>query len=160
MVAKKNSIEAALKECELHLKRLHNVQINLSKVFPLTVQSYEHLDEAIITFLDQFLFRFMKLQDALGTKLFPVFANLITGIDDPRPFIDTLNILEKSRIISSSEEWQELRVIRNTIAYDYPDTADQTVAALNQLMHRWMILDSMFISIKDYYFSKLSGSIS
>lgn len=95
----------------------------------------------------------------MGTKLFPVIAGLVSGSDDPRPFFDTLNILEKNMIIQSAEKWQELRIIRNTIAHEYPDTADQTAAALNILVSDWVLLEQMFLSLKNYYQSKLSPRI-
>jgi hypothetical protein len=155
----KNRIESSLSECEKHLNRLRKISAKLSPFFPLSAESLENLSDETVTGLDQFLFRFMKLQDAMGTKLFPVLAGIISGSDDPRPFIDTLNILEKHHIIRSSEEWQNLRVARNTVAHEYPDSADQTVEALNLLLSDWTVLERMFVELKDYYWKNLSSRI-
>lgn len=80
---------------------------------------------------------------------------MITGSDAPRPFIDTLNQLEKAGIISSAETWQTLRVLRNNLAHDYPDGKEQCAATLNMLFVQWHQLETMFISAKTYYKEKL-----
>ena len=127
----------------------------LQGIFPVTAASLSSLPDETITHLDQFLYRFMKLQDTVGMKLFPVVAGLVSGDDSPRPFIDTLNILEKIGVIPSAEQWQELRNIRNTVAHEYPDSADQTAEALTLLFSEWVNLEQMYLSVKRYYFERL-----
>ena len=148
-------IESAIAECDTHLKRLHFVTGRLKSIFPVTAASLSSLPDETITELDQFLYRFMKLQDTVGMKLFPVVAGLISGDDSPRPFIDTLNILEKTGVIPSAEKWQDLRNIRNTVAHEYPDGADQTAEAVTMLFSEWTNLEQMYLSVKRYYFEKL-----
>ena len=50
----------------------------------------EGLADETVSYLDQFIYRFTKLQDAMGTRLFPALACMITGSDEPRPFLDIL----------------------------------------------------------------------
>ncbi len=62
---------------------------------PLDRQKYEQLTEDEIEHIDQFLFRFAKLQDAMGQKLF---KNIMLFLDEEienKPFIDILNRMEK-----------------------------------------------------------------
>jgi hypothetical protein len=156
MTLKMVKIESAMKECDSHLQKLHYVYDKIGKTFPLSEQSFVKLSDEIITFLDQFLYRFMKLQDAMGMKMFPAMADMISGQDEARPFIDTLNILEKNGIIDSVSIWQEFRNIRNTLAHEYPDSVKQTVEAINELFADWKILEQMYLSMKEYYVKRLT----
>jgi hypothetical protein len=67
----------------------------------------------------------------------------------------TLNQLEKAGLISSVETWQTLRVLRNNLAHDYPDSKEQCVATLNMLFLQWRELEAMFNTAKTYYQKKL-----
>ena len=148
-------IEAALQEGDAHLQRLDSGTGKLAGVFPLTPETLASLADENVSLLDQFIYRFTKLQDAMGTRLFPALTSMITGSDDPRPFVDILNQLEKAGLISSVETWQTLRVLRNNLAHDYPDSKEQCVATLNMLFLQWRELEAMFISAKTYYQKKL-----
>ena len=148
-------IEAVLQEGDAHLQRLAGGTEKLAPFFPLSPETFAFLADETVSLLDQFIYRFTKLQDAMGTRLFPALASMITGSDAPRPFIDTLNQLEKAGIISSAETWQTLRVLRNNLAHDYPDGKEQCAATLNMLFVQWHQLETMFISAKTYYKEKL-----
>ncbi len=150
-------IESSIKECDSHLQRLNSASAGLKQFFPLTEYSLKNLSEQTVTLLDQFLYRFIKLQDAMGTRLIPVIAGVIYGNSDPRPFFDNLNILEKNGAIDSAEKWQELRNIRNRGAHEYPENPDQTVLALNMLMTEWESLKKMYLNIKEYNEQTLSA---
>ncbi len=148
-------IEAVLQEGDAHLLRIAVGTEKLAPVFPLSPESFGAIADETVSLLDQFIYRFTKLQDAMGTRLFPALVSMITGNDDPRPFIDTLNQLERAGIISSVETWQTLRVLRNNLAHDYPDSKEQCAATLNMLFVQWHQLEAMFISAKTYYKEKL-----
>jgi len=66
--------------------------------------------------------RFGKLQDIIGSKIFPLILNLLE--EDAVAFIDKLNKLEKLGYIEDANWWIELREIRNKIAHYYPDDHD------------------------------------
>ena len=83
-------VEAALLEGEAHRLRLVISTGKLTPVFPLASGSLEGLADETVSYLDQFIYRFTKLQDAMGTRLFPALACMITGSDEPRPFLDIL----------------------------------------------------------------------
>jgi hypothetical protein len=148
-------IESALLEGASHLQRLDSGTVKLAGIFPLTPETLASLADDNVSLLDQFIYRFNKLQDAMGTRLFPAFVSMITGSDEPRPFIDTLNQLEKVGVIASIETWQTLRVLRNNLAHDYPDSKEQCVATLNMLFSRWRQLEVMYNCAKTYYQEKL-----
>lgn len=59
--------------------------------FPVTKESFVALDEGSVTILDQFLYRFTKMQDSLGTRFFPTLYSLLEDDDRPQPFLDVLD---------------------------------------------------------------------
>jgi len=71
---------------------------------------------------DMLTTRFGKLQDIIGSKIFPLILNLLE--EDAVAFIDKLNKLEKLGYIEDANWWIELREIRNKIAHYYPDDHD------------------------------------
>ena len=81
--------------------------------------------------MDQFILRFTKLQDTMGSRLFPAILQYLTEQFEDRPMLDKLNRLEKLGFIDSVEKWQTVRNIRNKFAHDYPDDPDKNAAQLN-----------------------------
>ena len=55
-----------IEEAFIHLKRLLYAGNNIKTFFPLTNEFMLNIDEENIEHLDQFVFRFMKLQDCIG----------------------------------------------------------------------------------------------
>jgi hypothetical protein len=148
-------IETALKECETHLARLEGAAVRLTDSFPLTETSLKEMPEETITVLDQFIYRFTKLQDAIGTRLFPAMAVAIIGDQEPRPFLDILGRLEKAGALTSVETWQSLRVLRNNLAHEYPDSVAQCADTLNLLHADWRQLLTIFTTARQYHVDRL-----
>jgi hypothetical protein len=150
-------IEPILRECTSHAERIEWALETFSLHLPLNPGSLHALDNVSIAVLDQFLYRFTKLQDSMGTRLFPALASAITGNDALKPFIDILNLLEKVEVIKSVSDWQELRVLRNNLAHEYPDNDEATVAAINLLADQVYILTDILLRAKTFYQQKLSS---
>lgn len=147
-------IELSIRECDLHLEKIVKAAARLQGVFPLTEDKLTELSDETVTILDQFIYRFTKLQDAMGARIMPLISGLISDNFDPRPFIDHLNILEKNGAISSAEKWQELRNLRNSLAHEYPDNTG-AAEVLNLLMSEWINLRDMYYFLKLYYETRL-----
>lgn len=143
-------LNSVFKECESHIQKLNSACKKLEKNFPLVVDIFGDLEENTVVLIDQLIYRFTKLQDAIGHRLFPVIFTILESDSDPRPFIDILNYLEKIKIIESAEEWQMLRNLRNNLAHDYPESLKQTVDTLNILYTKWRILEDMYHSSGNY----------
>ena len=143
-------LNSVFKECESHVQKLNSACKKLEKVFPLVLDIFGDLEENTVVLIDQLIYRFTKLQDAIGHRLFPVIFTVLESDSDPRPFIDILNYLEKIKIIESVEEWQMLRNLRNNLAHDYPESIKQTVDTLNILYTKWRILEDMYHSSENY----------
>ncbi len=118
---------------DLHAIRLNAAILRTTKLFPLTAQSLYSLNDEEIAFLDMITTRFCKLQDLIGTKIFPLILDLL-GENDVLSFRDKLNRLEKLHIINDANWWMDLREIRNQITHDYPDSYDILSEHFNKLL--------------------------
>lgn len=94
---------SAVHECRTHLTRIHQALARLSNRFPLT--------QAVT-----------KLQDTIGTKVFPFGLQILGEETTAMPFIDQLSRLEQVGFIQSVEKWMEWRALRNDLDHEYPDT--------------------------------------
>jgi len=124
-----------LQECRIHYERLKIALQELEKrySFVLSMQSYEKLLENIhdVAFSDQVIYRFSKLQDTMGAKLFKSLL-LYQGENVDKPFLDILNQLEKMEIVEV-EEWFEIRDLRNEISHDYGNDMQKGLEMLNMI---------------------------
>ncbi len=108
-----------LNECDKHLQRIEEAYDDIKKSLPLSVQKYQILSKDEVQAIDQYLYRFSKLQDILGQKIFRLILNIYEPLDGSIPFIDVLNKLEKLDFLESAKEWINLRDKRNKIAHQY-----------------------------------------
>ena len=118
-----------LNENFIHLRRIRNAFDELSKqyTFPITIENFRELIDHVqhIAYADQVIYRFSKLQDGIGAKLFKAFL-LAQGENVDKPFLDILHQLEKLNIVDV-DEWFMLREIRNEIAHDYEENEENAM---------------------------------
>jgi uncharacterized protein with HEPN domain len=123
-------INRIFEECQRHIYRMDLAHTEIAHLMPLSVETYEKLTDADIKTIDQFLFRFSKLQDAIGKKLFKT-TLLALGEDiEGEAFIDILNRLEKIDLIADIEGWFELRRMRNELAHEYEEDKKANAEAI------------------------------
>ena len=119
---------------------------------PLNAESFQRLNEDEIEHIDQFLFRFSKLQDAIGEKLFILLLECLQEEHiKNRPFIDILNRLEQLGLLEDKNFWLELRKIRNNIAHQYEDEPQLAAEALNAIYAKKSVLENIYILLKASY---------
>ena len=99
LIAKEKVIKV-LAECELHQKRIEYALTKLKQFMPLTATSYINLNNEQAEALDQYLFRFSTLHDAIGQRLFPGVLEILEEPVKETPFLDRLNRLEQLKIIA------------------------------------------------------------
>lgn len=126
-------LKPAISEAHLHLARLRYATDATSPIFPLDADRYERLTASEISLLDQMLFRFGKLQDAIGQRLLPAILRAGQEWQDTQTFLDKLNRLEKLGAIPSTTQWIELRDLRNMAMHEYPDAPRLNAANLNRV---------------------------
>lgn len=147
----KATIESSLKECDAHLRRLEHGEQVLERLFPLSEERMDTMSEGELAHLDQFIYRFTKLQDSMARRLLPSLYSYLENDTSPRPFLDILSRLEKLGVLTDQETWQRFRTLRNSLAHDYPESRGQTIATLNELFREWRQLKEMFDHAKAKY---------
>lgn len=139
----KDSLEKTFETAYLHLKRMNFAISKVDKFLPITRNNYFLLDDETIGFLDQYIFRFSKTQDLIGSRLFPLTLQALAEPVEDRAFIDILNRLEKLNIIDSAINWIELRKIRNDIAHEYPSNLSDRIEGINILLENLPIFQQI-----------------
>ena len=138
-----------LHECNQHKKRLKSAKHKLKFIMPLDVNKYEELDDIFISLIDQLIFRFSKLQDTMGDKLFPMVLELNGEEVKKMTFIDRLNRLEELELLYKNE-WMTLRKERNEIAHEYSFNQDEVVDSINIIYNRVDKLIKIYDDIHSY----------
>jgi len=146
----RNKLTEAVQLCTIHSERMHFAWEKVKNHFPLDKEKYKQLQPEELSFMDQLIFRFSKLQDSMGGKLFPsILENLGEDIRE-LPFIDRLAKLEKLNVIGSADEWMALRETRNIVTLEYSFITDEIIEGLNLLgKHQQVILD-ILEEVKDF----------
>lgn len=101
---------------------LFSQTINLSWVEKL--ETREDLAEKI----DAFVSRFARLQDHIGEKLIPRFANLLG--ESLKSLLDVLAYAERMEWIESAEEFIGARKLRNLLVHEYMSNPELFLDAL------------------------------
>jgi len=118
--------------------------------FPLDARTYESMSYDDLSYIDQLIFRFSKLQDSMGNKLFPAILQNLGEDTTGKPFIDVLIRLEELGLIAKHDEWLRLRETRNSVTHEYPFAADEIIEGLNVLYDDVEILDKIWNHLKHY----------
>ena len=139
-----------INECDKHLLRINSAYQKTIAILPLNADKYTKLSDDEVEHIDQYLFRFAKLQDTIGKRLFKaILSSLEEDIEDI-PFIDLLNRLEKLNILESVEQWLELRKIRNTLSHTYEDEPEEMSLAINALFDKKQSLEKIYQKLISY----------
>ena len=144
-------LEKIFYECDKHLYRINSSAKKLEYIMPLNKEKYLKLTEDDIQSLDQFLFRFSKLQDTMGQKLFKTILLFLNEDIEGKPFIDILNLMEKLTLIDDANEWKCLRDDRNELAHNYEDEPEEMSESINIIYEKRCLLGSIYLNIKKYY---------
>ena len=145
----KQKLEHTLRESYTHLQRLNEAFNELEKEYtiPFDKKEYSSILNNIqaLAFSDQIIYRFSKLQDSMGAKLFKSIL-LYQGENTNKPFLDILNQLEKMGILEV-DEWFEIRDLRNEISHEYDDNEETSMDILNMIYKLKEDLDKILEAI-------------
>ena len=147
-------LEKYFKECDKHLQRIEEAYGDMQSFIPLSVDKYKNLSKDEVQDIDQYLYRFSKLQDTLGDKVFKLLVQEYVDNVNSLSFKDMLYKLEKIDYLSSAKEWIYLREIRNEIAHQYDDEADEMTQAMNKIINQKEILKAIYLNIKEKYLKR------
>jgi len=150
MNIKKLKLLQALEECNKHIKRMLYAYHKMAKFMPLDATKYDHLTDEQIENIDQFIFRFSKLQDAMGERLFRGVLIYLEEEVKNKPFIDLLNRLEQLGALQNKEEWLFLRKLRNDLSHEYLDESEANALNINMVYENTKKLYDIFMQVKMY----------
>lgn len=135
-------------ECDKHLQRIEEAYADIKDNIPLNVEKYQTLSKNEVRDIDQYLYRFSKLQDTLGQKIFKLLLEIYEPSSEAIPFLDLLNKLEKLNFLNSAKEWIHLRDVRNKIAHQYDDEPYEMTQSLNDILNQKDILKAIYQKIR------------
>lgn len=147
---KKDKLNEALQLCTIHSERMSFAHEKIKMHFPLDREKYLLLQPVELSFFDQLIFRFSKMQDSMGGRLLPAILENLGEEISSLPFIDRLSRLEQLNIISSADEWMLLRETRNMITHEYPFITDEVIEGLNLLNKHYELIMEIWKKIESY----------
>jgi len=145
-----NKLAIHLEESLVHITRLRDAISSLEKLYPLTVEKLNSLSLTEKDKLDVLAFRFAKLQDLLGTKIFREYLAFLQYPVEDKNFLEILKELDKEKILDI-DLWSEFRGVRNAISHDYPSEEDEKVEAINYLIQHIEELIQISQKIKEHF---------
>ncbi len=98
--------------------------------------------------LDAFVSRYGRLQDTLGDKLLP--AMLRAYLEKTDSQLDNLLRAEKLGWIESTQEWVELRELRNRLVHEYMESPADLLSALQQSIQAAYVLTETQLRMAAY----------
>ena len=121
-------LAAALWECDRHRAALSDALADWQSMATPSSQALE-TDSALRRLTDQILYRFTKLQDAMGERLIPATLSWLREPHEAWPMRDRLDRLERLGYLDV-DAWLAWRDIRNRLAHEYPGDAARRHAAV------------------------------
>ena len=137
------------KEAKKHIELIDE---SLEVLKPKTpIEDYDSLSQLERFALNALIFRFSKLQDLIGAKIFRNYLDF-SGFDVvEKSFFDILREVEREGIVDI-DSWSELRELRNRIAHDYLEEADEVIESINLFIAQSSkLVDILYRLEKRYY---------
>ncbi len=111
----------ARKVCTTHEAALRDALADFAQS-EITAERLDRLDKDERRLLDQFAYRYTRLQDDMGNRLIPSVLRALGEDVAAMPVLDRLDRLEQLGWLDSADEWGDLRRIRNEFTHEYPET--------------------------------------
>lgn len=120
--------------------------------YQIDIDIYESREK--IKTIDAFIFRFIKLQDFMGDKLFKELLKKIGEYKDNMALIDILDKLEKLEVIDKADRWLDFRFIRNKLTHEYPDNEEDVIEGIRLALLYFEEIEAVLKSIMKYVENK------
>jgi hypothetical protein len=121
-------LSAALWECDRHQAALIEALDEWRQAPAPDIEALER-NSALRRLTDQIIYRFTKLQDAMGERLVPATLAWLREPHEDWSMRDRLDRLERLGFLDV-DAWLQWRDVRNRLAHEYPDQAALRFAAL------------------------------
>ncbi len=140
-------LKEAVDTAYLHFNRANDHYEDILK-YPLDLKLYENKEQ--IKSIDAFIFRFIKLQDFMGDKLFKELLKRVGEYKDNMSLLDVLDRLEKLEIIDNSDRWIEYRIIRNKLTHEYPNNEADILEGIKLALVYFAEMGNILKNISSY----------
>jgi hypothetical protein len=137
-----NRLKNYFQEAHKHIELIEESLEVLNPKIP--IEDYNSLNQLERFALNALIFRFSKLQDLIGAKIFRNYLDFNGFNIAQKSFFDILREIEKEGIIDI-DSWSELRELRNKIAHEYPEEADEVLESINLFVEK----SGLLIEISD-----------
>ena len=117
------ALQGLLALCTGHADALKEALADIKRR-AFTPETLASLDKADRRLLDQFAYRYTRLQDDMGARLMPAILRALGEDVGAMPAMDRFNRLEQLGWLPSADEWLELRTVRNQFTHEYPESAE------------------------------------
>lgn len=145
-----DKLKESLRLCSMHNQPMQYAYGKVKQYFPLDEKTYHNLSQDDLSYIDQLIFRFSKLQDSMGTRLFPALLICLGEDIEAKPFIDLLTLLEKLELIEDHQVWLEIRETRNIVTHEYPFIESEIIEGLNLLNKKASLLTDIWNKLDKY----------
>lgn len=140
-------LKSALEVSYLHFNRAKNTYNEIIN-YPINRDIYQ--DNNKIKTIDAFIFRFIKLQDFMGDKLFKQLLIRVGDYKDNMSLLDVLDKLEKLEVIDHADQWLDYRTIRNKLTHEYPDNEDEMIEGIKMALIFFVEIETILNGIKSF----------
>ncbi len=141
-------INEIIEKINLHKKRSKSALLEIKDWDELDCEIFEDFEK--IKTIDSFIYRFIKLQDMMGEKLFKIFLDEIGEYKDNMSLLDTLDKLEKFNIIDDAYDWMEYRKLRNKLTHEYPNNEQDIIDGIYLAIEVFDKIEIIFNNIINY----------
>ena len=141
------ALQHSLALCQGHADALQDALQDIHAL-AMNVDDYTALSKQDRRLLDQFAYRYTRLQDDIGVKLMPAVLKVLGEDVALMSAIDRFARLEQLGWLASADDWQILRQIRNQFTHDYPDNPTERFERWQAAVHAAAQLTSVLASFR------------
>lgn len=145
-------IDETFKTLALHIDRANSAYDEINSFE--SISSLDVLDDFDkVKVIDSFIFRFIKIQDLMGNKLFRELLDAIGEYQPSMSMLDMLDRLEKLELLESAEQWLDYRNLRNVLTHEYPDNRAELLEGIQTALT--VFVEIKALKTKLYEYSKI-----
>jgi len=137
-----------------------NINIKRAKSDSEEIKSWNNLNPEIFEnnekrrTVDSFIFRFSKIQDLIGEKLFKEILQKVGEYQRNMSFTEILDKAEKLEIIESADKWSNFRELRNSLSHEYPSNEAELIKDIKLALDYFDEILCVYENIAKYIKSK------
>jgi hypothetical protein len=148
-VQAKARFDVYAREITRHIERLRYAWSHLNESPPLTEKAITRLLEQPqqVSLLDQIVYRFAKMQDALG-RMLRWWLYLKGEPVESMSMIDMVNLASRLDLPVDEETWFRMRELRNALAHEYEEAPALIAQVFNQIAEAQDTVIRLFEAMK------------